>query len=321
MTSNGLIGAACSKSMEGPLEVGPIETDVVQDVIHVKCRAKLNLGLEVLGKRPDGFHDIRTIFQSIDLHDSIRFRTCRRTRIRCDDPTVPADSRNICWKAVEEIAAATGKSVSIDIEIRKRIPIGGGLGGGSSNAAATLWAANRLFGLKLGRKRLRDLGARVGADVPFFLHGGTVLGEGIGDRLTVLPPLEDISFLLVFPGFEVDTAWAYRRSRIELTAPKGEVNIQEINKIVRFSRTRGVRIRNDFLDIVGERFPILLEIEDALIRGGASAVSMSGSGSTMYGVFSSRREARRISRLLDIEGIGVCLAKPVRRGLVASPVQ
>ena len=163
--------------MEAPKPAGP--------ALRVRSYAKVNLGLEVLGLRDDGYHELRTLFQTIDLHDDVVLRPLGRDegiRVTCDHPLVPSDGTNLAARAAVDLQRYAGVERGVAIEIRKRIPVGGGLGGGSSNAAAVLLALDRMWGLGLGPPGLHRLAARLGADVPYFLLGGTALGLGPGRR-------------------------------------------------------------------------------------------------------------------------------------------
>jgi len=179
--------------------------------MRIRSFAKINLGIEVLGTRPDGYHDILTLFQSIDLADvlDISEPPGREIALSGDDPEIPWDGTNLVHRAASLLKKETGCPKGARIAVAKSIPAGKGLGGGSSNAAAALLGLNALWGLGLGREDLARLGGRLGADVPYFLEGGLCLGEGRGDRLTPLPDLSPASVLLAFPPFPVATAEIY----------------------------------------------------------------------------------------------------------------
>jgi len=187
--------------------------------MRIRSFAKINLGIEVLGTRPDGYHDILTLFQSIDLADvlDISEPPGREIALSGDDPEIPWDGTNLVHRAASLLKKETGCPKGARIAVAKSIPAGKGLGGGSSNAAAALLGLNALWGLGLGREDLARLGGRLGADVPYFLEGGLCLGEGRGDRLTPLPDLSPASVLLAFPPFPVATAEIYAAWRPSLT--------------------------------------------------------------------------------------------------------
>jgi 4-diphosphocytidyl-2-C-methyl-D-erythritol kinase len=284
--------------------------------LTVKARAKINLGLRVLGPGPDGLHEIRTVFQIIDLHDTLRFRRARRARVRVDRRGVPSGSANLCHKALSLLGRAAGRRVPLEIEIHKEIPVGAGLGGGSSDGAATLWAANRIYDVGFGNRDLAALGRELGADVPFFFTGGTCVGEGIGDRLTPLERLGGVVFLLVHPPFRVSTRWAYARARMELTMPRPDFKMGKINKIVHFATAKRTSVPNDFVEIVARRHPVVREVLRALEGAGALVASMSGTGSTLFGVFPTCREARMAARGFDGRDLDLRIARPAVRGFV-----
>jgi 4-diphosphocytidyl-2-C-methyl-D-erythritol kinase len=263
--------------------------------VRLSAFAKINLDLRVLGKRPDGYHELRTTFQSIALADTLTFtRSAGAFRIVCDDPACPTDERNLVWRAaalVWKAARRRGKPRGVTVRIDKRVPMQAGLGGGSSDAAAALRALARLWRVKIAPDELRRLASAVGADVPYFLDGGTALGFGRGD---VLVPLDDIArtwVLLVVPRFGVSTrdafGWwdrsvgrAFQARRRGATSPA-------------LYRTPRKDTANDLEAVVAARHPVVRRLTRALERAGASHASLSGSGSAVFGLFASRAAAER----------------------------
>ena len=231
-------------------------------MIRVASHAKINWSLRVTGRRGDGYHDLETIFQTITLHDVLTFSESDRLSLTCDDPTIPTDETNLVIRA----ARALG-SPPVAIELRKRIPAGGGLGGGSSNAAATLVALSKMFGIS---RPLHDVALSLGSDVPFFLLGATAYATGRGEVLTPLPPLRGIPLLLLLPEERVMTPEAFRMLR--RFSPPGGVNGE---------------LTNDFEEPVFERLPRLSALKERLYAAGAAWAGMSGSGSTIVGAFRS----------------------------------
>jgi 4-diphosphocytidyl-2-C-methyl-D-erythritol kinase len=231
-------------------------------VIRVASYAKINWSLRITGRRADGYHDLETIFQTISLHDLLTFREAARLSLTCDDPTIPWDDTNLVMRA----ARALG-SPPVAIELRKRIPAGGGLGGGSSNAAATLVALSNMFEIE---RPLHDIALSLGSDVPFFLVGGTAYAIGRGEVLTPLPSRGGIALLLLLPEERVMTAEAFRMLR-RFSAPAGV----------------GGEMVNDFEEPVFESLPRLRELKERLYAAGAAWAGMSGSGSTIVGAFRS----------------------------------
>ena len=252
--------------------------------------AKINLGLEVLGRRPDGFHEIRTLFQSIDFHDTLDFEPDRRGVIRLegDDPAVPWDERNLVHRAALLIRERAGSGAGVRIRVTKRIPAGAGLGGGSSNAAATLLGLNRLWGLGLSLETLMDLAARLGSDVAFFLVGGLCLGEGRGERISPLPDLPRWHGVVVLPPITSLTAEVYARVRPSLTSPGKD------SRISRFLQSLEVgSLENRLERTVFRLYPRLKDIKRFFQSRGAALSLVSGSGSAVFGLFRNREEAER----------------------------
>jgi 4-diphosphocytidyl-2-C-methyl-D-erythritol kinase len=250
--------------------------------------AKINLDLRVLGLRPDGYHELRTTFQSIALADALTFTPIPGPfRIVCDDPDCPADSRNLVWRAAELLwvaARRTGAPRDVVVTIAKRIPIQGGLGGGSSDAAAALTALASLWRTRLTRARLRGLASAIGADVPYFLEGGTALGRARGDRLSRLHDIPRAWVVLVVPRFRVSTAEAF-----------GWWDTQE-GRSRRSHRDGRAGITNDLQRVVSRRHPVVSRLVVALERRGAFQASLSGSGSAVFGLFRRRSHAERAAR-------------------------
>jgi 4-diphosphocytidyl-2-C-methyl-D-erythritol kinase len=226
-------------------------------VIEVRAHAKINWSLRITGKRADGYHDLETVFQTISLHDTLIFRESNQLTLTCDDPSIPVDESNLVLRA----ARALGKTAAI--ELRKRIPAGGGLGGGSSDAAATLRA------LGGDRDDLPAIALSLGSDVPFFLVGGTAYATGRGEILTPMPPIQ-ASLLLVLPEERVMTKDAFAR-------------------VTHYSQSQGMSAPfvNDFEQPVFALLPQLREYKQRLLDEGATWAGMSGSGSTIVGRFES----------------------------------
>jgi 4-diphosphocytidyl-2-C-methyl-D-erythritol kinase len=270
--------------------------------MRARAFAKINLSLRVLGKRSDGYHELRTIFQSIALHDTLTIRASRGPfRLTCDDPACPADDTNLIAHAAARLWTASGRRGAprdIAIDLRKRIPLQAGLGGGSSDAAATLRALARRW--RVGEARVRATAAALGADVPYFLEGGTVLGLDRGDLLFPLidPPAAWV--VLVLPNFGVSTKDAFGSFDSEVvrgfhprdrgpkrTAPQDKrAGLQESELV------------NDLEEPVAARHPEIRRIISALWRQGASQAAMSGSGSAVFGLFPLCRDAVRAAKRL-----------------------
>ncbi len=231
----------------------------------MKSPAKINWSLRITGKRADGFHDLETVFQTISLHDELTFRAAERMSLTCDDPTIPTDDTNLVLRAARAVGAPPTA-----IELTKRIPAGGGLGGGSSNAATTLLA------LGAGREDLAELALNLGSDVPFFLVGGTAYATGRGELLTPIAPMHGIPLLLLLPEERVLTKDAFAR----ITRYSQSLGID--------AYTRGFDVfTNDFEEPVFAMLPRLRDLKERLYAAGATFAAMSGSGSTLFGAFAS----------------------------------
>jgi 4-diphosphocytidyl-2-C-methyl-D-erythritol kinase len=274
---------------------------------RVRAFAKINLDLRVLTKRADGFHDLRTVFHTISLADTleIAFTPARRTSIALDDALQIAD--NLCVRAARlamDAMRATGK---IEMRLAKRIPMGAGLGGGSSDAAAVLLALPVLAGRAIALPKLSDIGQQLGSDVPFFLLGGAAVGIGRGSELFPLPDMAPQAGLLVAPSIHVNTAQAYRdlSPRLTQSTPHLTMELQQ-NKIFSFQSLTWdpgslALARNDFEAVVFEQHPKLATLKRRLVRAGATAALMSGSGSALYGLFPGRNAIYRAIESLGEE--------------------
>lgn len=253
--------------------------------------AKLNLGLAVVGKRPDGYHDLLTIFQTIDLEDDLFFRETVgpgiSLRVEAEEP-IPGGADNLVLRAAELLAGARGVAQGAEILLRKRIPAGAGLGGGSSDAAAALLGLEALWGLAPDPEERRRLAIELGSDVPFFLVGGTARGEGRGEILTPLPGPPEMAWLLFVPDFRVSTADAFRSLPPTLTASRQELKMLEDAIIHGDSEAFARHVVNDLEPGVVRMEPRLARIRDVLRRRGARAVGLTGSGSAMFALFGSQ---------------------------------
>ncbi len=261
-------------------------------MIRLRSHAKINLGLEITGRRPDGYHTLRTVFQTLALHDDLELREIAQARLRLSgsDPRVPWDGRNTMARAYRLLAENWRLRRGFTVRVRKRIPPGAGLGGGSGNAAVMLRFLDRHFGLGIPLAQLHDLAAVLGADVPFFLLGGTALGEGIGDELTPLPALRPRAVALHLPAAAVSTALVF--SRLRLT------NAVFPSKIQLFLRKGDFSIlRNDLERVTFELFPRIREIKEKMAQAGGGFVQMTGSGAAVFAIGHGRRLSALARRL------------------------
>lgn len=271
------------------------------NTITLHSPAKINLCLSVLGRRPDGYHEVEMLMQMVGLFDAVTVSlNGPGISVRCDNDAAPSGKGNIAWKAAAEMLRLSGKEAGLAIEIKKNIPVAAGLGGGSGNAAAVLAAANRLLCMGLDRDRLAEVGARIGMDVPFFFYGPTALARGRGEILTELPPLPQFRVLLVNPGFETSTAWVYNNVNLRLTKKAG------CNKISRLNlRNIAMGLQNDLETVTSAAHPEINRIKDALLDQGAAGVLMSGSGPTVFGIFEDESACRAAAEGLSPEGWGL----------------
>lgn len=274
-------------------------------VLELTAPAKLNLYLKVLFRRPDGYHELRTLFQTVELADRLVLepREDGRILLECDRPGIPTDGTNLCVRAAEALKEATGTTSGVRIRLYKNIPDQAGLGGGSSDAAATLAGLDRLWKTGVGREALAELGRGLGADVPFFLAGGTALGIGRGDEIVPLPDLPPFPVVLTFPGVVVSTPWAYGQLNLLLTNSDATTNIPRLRGFSPDSDTLLQMAENDFETVVFKEYPELSRIKDQLRAAGACPALMSGSGSSVYGVFRSEAQSRQAAGLLE-SGLG-----------------
>jgi 4-diphosphocytidyl-2-C-methyl-D-erythritol kinase len=268
--------------------------------IRLRAFAKINLGLRILAKRPDGFHEIRTIYQTIALHDRLEIslgKAKEEIRIECDNPEIPSGDGNLVYRACELWRRATSFRGGVRARLEKMIPTGSGLGGSSSDAAATLEGLERLAGEKLPPRLRFSLAARLGSDVPLFLLGGRVLGCGRGEEVYPLSDLPPRKCLVVFPGFSISTAEAYREAGLRLTS-KGKVRSIDVGAWPQFPLLDWGPAENDFERVVFARWPELARLKRHLIRAGAEIASLTGSGSAVYSVFESTGQLLHASKLI-----------------------
>ena len=277
--------------------------------------AKINLTLRVGPRRDDGFHEVRTLMQSIALADTLRLTT-RRGPFALDTrtPGVPSDRTNLVWRAADLLWRAigrTGDPRDVHVRLEKAIPTEAGLGGGSADAAATLAGLNVLWEARRSRRDLARLGAELGADVPFFLHGGTALGSGRGDELYPVDDVGRLGIVVIKPSFGVATAAAYRwldeDRAANVPVPAGPTPEIEVGW-----PTGPIRLVNDLEAPVARRHPMITEMVDALRREGAQGAAMTGSGSAVFGVF-AEAQAKRAARRLQRPDWLICLSRTLAR--------
>jgi 4-diphosphocytidyl-2-C-methyl-D-erythritol kinase len=258
--------------------------------------AKVNLYLRVLRKREDGYHDILSLMQRISLCDEMTFSPgARRMAIHCPDSSLPEDGDNIVYRAAAAFFSRIAARPDVEITIRKKIPIAAGLGGGSSNAATTLMTLNELSGYPLAREELMGIGAKLGADIPFFIFENTAWVSGIGDEMIEAAPLPPLWFVLINPGFEVSTKLVYQGLNLGLTNCRINYSIPRFyteGDIIRF-------LTNDLEKVTLKLHPVLGQIKSLLLANGAGGALMSGSGPTVFGIFTDEESALRAEHRLQ----------------------
>lgn len=268
--------------------------------ITLLAPAKINLGLEVLRRRDDGYHDLNTLFVAIDAGDDLTLTRRIDSRITCGvagAPDIPTDERNLAVAALTRLRNALALDNGFHVTLVKRIPAGGGLGGGSSNAATALYAARLLIGPEFqSDEAISRIARDLGADIPFFLHGGVALGSGIGSELQYLPTPFPWYVLLVNPGVHVSTTWAYQAlgRGLEYRPPRDLA--AGLRQGIDQPKSMAATIINDFEETVFGRYPILRKIKQALTNAGALFSLMSGTGATVFGLFAELAEAERVRK-------------------------
>ena len=263
--------------------------------INILSNAKVNLGLKINQKRSDGYHNISTLMQEINLHDEIIVskNSSNKINLNLRGITTPNNHSNLCYISAQHFLDKYSINTGVDIKLTKNIPIGSGLGGGSSNAACIIKALSKLFQININTKSMEQIASKIGADVPFFIKGGLQLAEGIGDKLTVIPPLcKGYYFLLVFPQINISTQWAYSAYKKYLEITPNKTNFQPLSDIINWSL-----LENDFEKVVLSTYPEIKKIKDNFEKNKPLFSSLSGSGSTMFGVYDSLESVNHASDL------------------------
>lgn len=265
---------------------------------QIRSYAKINWTLDVLFKRQDGYHELRTIYQTVSLHDTLTIiETADTIELACNDPRVPNDETNLAFKAAELLREVAGIQKGARIEIEKRIPVAAGLGGGSSNAAATLLALTKLWKVEIDERELIRIAASLGSDVPFFLIGGTALGVGRGEEVYPIEQIQSEHLLLVNPGFAVSTRNAYQKLS-RLTRPEAALNIPFTLLAAKGISGLPLEARNDLEEVVLTAHPEIAEVKRRLVGLSARHALMSGSGATVFGVFDNSQMTERAESVM-----------------------
>lgn len=278
----------------------------------VKAFAKINLSLDIVGKREDGYHLLEMVMQNVDLHDDVVIEEINEgITLTCNKGYVPVDERNIAYKAAKLLIDTKNIAKGVHIEITKRIPVAAGLAGGSADAAAVLIGMNELFGLGMSTGELMAEGLKLGADVPYCIVGGTCLCEGVGEIVTPLKAFKDQVILLVKPSFGVSTKDAY--GSFELDKINKHVNTEKLIKAMDEKDLDGVNYysRNLLENVVLRKYPVLKNIKQTLSRHGSVVTLMSGSGPTIYGIFKNIKDAENAAKILNRNNNEVILTRTI----------
>lgn len=268
--------------------------------LKLNAYAKVNLSLDVLGRRPDGYHEVETVLHTLELHDTVVLRESEGgIRVMCDHRRVPSDEQNLVFRTAQLLRDAAGSLRGVEIEIRKRIPPASGLGGGSSDAAVTLLGLAQMWKLRLDHSQLLELAGQVGSDVPFFLVGGAALATGRGERLRYLPTLPTTWVVVVCPDVEVSTAWAY--AHLDFTRGSRRPDTQRLVEALRAEEVAAVarELCNVFEPLIFAHHPQVAVLKRRLLELGALGASMTGTGPAVYGLFAGEAEARKAAESLQ----------------------
>ncbi len=275
-----------------------------------KAFAKINLGLTILGKRSDGFHNIETIFHRIDLHDDLRFEPSDDIAVTSSSPEVPEGESNLCHKAASLLRSTLGVADGVRIVLTKRIPVGAGLGGGSSDAATVLLHLPAFWHRQLDGEALSAIALELGSDVPYFLLPGSALAHGRGEQLEYFPLRIPFTILLCTPDIHVSTAWAYQNFRPTRTGAPPDLKALVLGGMENpLQLVNG--LRNDFEPLVFASYPAVMKIKETMMRGGAEYASMSGSGSSVFGLFSKASHVHDTARTLAETGYRSFVTRPL----------
>lgn len=267
--------------------------------IEIKAYAKINPAIDIIKKRTDGYHEVQMIMQSVELHDKVILnKTEREIIVKCDNPQVPEGEKNIAYRAAKIMFDKYNIQSGISIEIIKNIPISAGMAGGSSDAAAVIKGINQLFELKLHIDEQEKIALSIGADVPFCLMGGTVMAEGIGEKLTKISQLRPVDILIVKPKIDVSTKWVYENFKIENVQNRPNIN-EIINSIKEDNIEKFAKNMVNVLETVtAKKYPIIDYIKDIMMKNGAKGSIMSGSGSAVFGIFSDKENAKKAKKII-----------------------
>lgn len=275
------------------------------DELNLKALAKINIGLDVLGKREDGYHEVRMIMQTIHLYDWLHFRKTKEEGIHLSSNLyyLPVNENNLIHKAAKLMMEEFSIQEGIEIRLQKYIPVAAGMAGGSTDAAATLYGLNRMFDLGLTMEQLKERGVKIGADVPYCLMRGTALAEGIGEKLTALPPMPKCPVLVAKPGISVSTRFVYENLKLDEKTPHPDIDklLRDIEK--KDLRQTAADMGNVLETVTTWHHPEIAKLKEVMIEAGALNAMMSGSGPTVFGLFEDEKVAKKAYKVVRKSGL------------------
>ena len=286
------------------------------DKIQLKALAKINLGLDVLRRREDGYHEVKMIMQTIGLHDDLEIRKTKTPGIQVKTNLyyLPTNENNLVYKAAKLLMDEFQIQDGVSIQLKKRIPVAAGMAGGSSDGAAVLWGINQMYGLRLSMQALMERGVRLGADVPYCIQRGTALAEGIGEKLSVLPPMPKCTILIAKPGISVSTKFVYENLHANDLKPEQHPDVDSMIEAMR-QKDLGLlcsRMGNVLETVTIPAYPVINEIKRTMMDNGAIGSMMSGSGPTVFGIFDSPVAAKQAMKAVRAAKLAkqICLTTP-----------
>ena len=286
------------------------------DKIQLKALAKINLGLDVLRRREDGYHEVKMIMQTIGLHDDLEIRKTKTPGIQVKTNLyyLPTNENNLVYKAAKLLMDEFQIQDGVSIQLKKRIPVAAGMAGGSSDGAAVLWGINQMYGLGLSMQALMERGVRLGADVPYCIQRGTALAEGIGEKLSVLPPMPKCTILIAKPGISVSTKFVYENLHANDLKPEQHPDVDSMIEAMR-QKDLGLlcsRMGNVLETVTIPAYPVINEIKRTMMDHGAIGSMMSGSGPTVFGIFDSPVAAKQAMKAVRAAKLAkqICLTTP-----------
>ncbi len=269
--------------------------------IFQKAYAKINIGLDVLRRRADGYHEVKMIMQTVDIYDELVIEKKQQggIELRTDNKELPSDSGNLVYKAADMLLREKGISEGVRITLTKRIPIAAGMAGGSADAAATLRGLNELFGMGYSVRRLQELGVRLGADIPYCIVGGTMLSEGIGEILTPLPAPPECFLLIAKPDIDVSTGYVYGNLHADRLV--SHPDIEGMADALKSGSIQGItdRLGNVLETVTAREYPVIGQLKELMRMQGAENALMSGSGPTVFGIFKQRKTAQQAAAAVE----------------------